>query len=123
MHELSIAQNIVEIVGDCLTANGGGKLKSVKLRIGELVGVVPDSLDFCFTAITKGTPLEDAQLEIERTGITARCAECGMDSAVDGLLFRCAACGSVDLKVISGNELQVVEIEVEDEDANSERQA
>ena len=122
MHELSIAQNIVEIVGDSLSANGGGKLKSVKVRIGELAGVVPDSLEFCFTAITKGTTMEEAKLEIERTGIVGRCTDCGTDSAVEGLVFRCPLCGSVEMKLISGNELQVVEIEVDDEDANSERQ-
>ncbi len=115
MHELSIAQNIVEIVGDSLSANGGGKLKSVKVRIGELAGVVPDSLEFCFTAITRGTTMEDARLEIERTGIVAHCPDCGADSGVVGLVFRCPTCGSVNVKVISGNELHVVEIEVDDD--------
>jgi hydrogenase nickel incorporation protein HypA/HybF len=115
MHELSIAENILQIVGDSLSASGGGRLKSVKLRIGELVGVIPDSLEFCFTAITRGTPMEDAKLEIERTRIVAHCADCGADSAVEGLMFSCPACGSVDMNVISGNELQVVEIEVDDE--------
>ena len=119
MHELSLTENILEIVRDNISSNGGGKLKSVRVRIGELAGVVPESLDLCFTALTKGTDMEDAKLEIEHTGIVAHCRQCGVDSKVDGLTFKCPACGSGDIKVISGNELQVVEIEVEDERDNN----
>ncbi|MCL4539252.1 MAG: hydrogenase maturation nickel metallochaperone HypA [Bacteroidetes bacterium] len=114
MHELSIAQSILDIVRENLSANGGGRLKSVRVKIGELAGVVPDSLDFCFGAITKGTEMEEARLEIERTGIVARCDECGRDFPIEGLVFRCPVCESAGIKVISGNELRVVEIEVED---------
>lgn len=114
MHELSIAQNILDIVRENLPANGGGKLKSVKVKIGELAGVVPDSLDFCFRAITQGTEMGEATLEIERTGIVASCDECGRDFPVEGLVFKCPICRSTGIRVIAGNELQVVEIEVED---------
>lgn len=114
MHELSIAENILEIVRENFDANGGGKLRSVKVRIGELAGVIPDSLDFCFTAITKGTPLESAKLEIEKTGIVARCNDCEKESEVHGLVFKCPECKSSNISVVSGNELQVVEIEVDD---------
>lgn len=114
MHELSIAQNILDIVRENLSANGGGRLKSVKVKIGELAGVVPDSLDFCFGAITKGTEMEEARLEIEKTCIVARCNDCGRDFPVEGLMFSCPICKSTGITVIAGNELQVIEIEVED---------
>ncbi len=115
MHELSIAENILEIVRENFSGNCTHKLKNVRLRIGELAGVVPDSLEFCFTAITKGTELEEAKLEIEKTGIVVHCLDCGGDSTVEGLIFRCSDCGSVNVRVISGNELEVIEIEIEDE--------
>ncbi len=122
MHELSIAESIIEIVMENLSTNGGGEVRSVKVRIGELAGVVPDSLDFCFTAITAGTPLEGSKLEIERTSIVAHCAACGADSNIERFVFTCPVCGGVNIEVVSGSELQVVEIEVDDEDAISERQ-
>ena len=115
MHELSIAESIIEIVKENLSTNGGGEVRSVKVRIGELAGVILDSLDFCFTAITNGTPLEGARLEIERTNIITRCGDCGTDSEVKGLVFQCPMCESINIQVISGNELQVIEIEVDDE--------
>ncbi len=119
MHELALAENILEIVKGSMSANGGGKLKSVKVRVGELAGVVPESLDFCFTALINGTEMESAKLEVERCDIVAHCLDCGTDSIVDGMTFKCAACGGGNVKVISGNELQVIEIEVEDECDNN----
>jgi hydrogenase nickel incorporation protein HypA/HybF len=113
LHELSIAVNILEIVRENFPADGGSKLRSIKVRVGELAGVVPDSLEFCFSAITKGTDMEQARLEIERTGIVAHCESCGVDSEVHGFAFICPACDGSDLRIISGNELSVVEIEVD----------
>jgi hydrogenase nickel incorporation protein HypA/HybF len=113
MHELSIAENIIEIVKENLAADCS--VKSVKVRIGELANVIPDSLEFCFGVITKGTPLERARLKIENISITAHCEGCEADFEVEGFLFQCKNCGSTDLRIISGNELRVVEIEVDDE--------
>ncbi len=84
------------------------------MRIGELSGVVPESVDFCFKAITAGTSLDGSTLEIEKTHIVALCDDCGKESSVEGLVFRCPKCGGANIKVISGNELQVVEIELDE---------
>lgn len=116
MHELSVAADILDIVRENVVSNGGVKLKSVKVRIGELAGIAPDSLDFCFSAIAKGTELEGVGLKIERTGIVARCTACRIEFKVEKLAFRCPRCGEVDTQVVSGNELQVVEMEVDDEE-------
>jgi len=113
MHELSIAENIVEVVKENLAERR--QLRSVKVRIGELANVIPDSLEFCFSAITKGTPFENARLEIENVGIVVHCDNCGADSEVEAFVFRCGNCGSTDVDVVSGNDLRVVEIEVDDE--------
>ncbi len=113
LHELSIAENIIEIIRENLTSTVS--VKSVKVRIGELANVVPDSLVFCFSAITKGTRLEATKLEIESTRLMGRCENCGTESAVEDFLFKCVNCGSNNLKIVSGNELQVVEMEVDDE--------
>lgn len=112
MHELSIAENILEIVKENLSTTGS--VKKVKVRIGKLANVIPDSLDFCFSAIAKGTLFEDAKLEIESVNIVAHCENCGSDSEVESYLFQCKKCGNADMKIIAGNELQVVEIEIDD---------
>ena len=113
MHELSIAENILEIAGESLASNRGQKLRSVKIRVGELAGVVPESLEFCFAAIAKGTAMEDAMLKIEKTPIIVHCLDCGRDSTIGNFIFKCPGCENSNVEVISGNELQVVEIEID----------
>ncbi|MCL4539021.1 MAG: hydrogenase maturation nickel metallochaperone HypA [Bacteroidetes bacterium] len=113
MHELSIAENVFEIAGESLIINRGKKLRSVKIKVGELAGVVPESLQFCFTAIAKGTAMEDAKLKIEKMPIIVHCFDCGKDSTVGNFIFQCPGCENPNVEVISGNELQVVEIEID----------
>ncbi len=112
MHELSIAESILEIIKE--NAGVTDSVKSVKVRIGELANVVPDSLEFCFSAITNGTVFEKAKLKIENVDIVVHCEVCGSDSKVEDILFKCKSCGSTDVKIISGTDLQVVEIEIDD---------
>lgn len=113
MHEMSIAQSILEIVTDTLEQNPGSKLKKVMVKVGELVAVVPDSLQFCYRAITAETPLEGSELEIEVIPVAASCQDCGKEFKVDSFFFICPHCEGVNVKVLSGQELQVSELEVE----------
>jgi hydrogenase nickel incorporation protein HypA/HybF len=115
MHEMSIAESIVEIVQQHLPKGEDCKVRSITLHIGELAGVVPDSLEFCFSAITSASPLEGAQLVIERVPLAATCKSCGTTSQISIASFQCPACNSPDISVISGTELQVTEIETLDE--------
>ena len=115
MHELSIAQSIVTIAVEHLPPEPSATVRSVRVKIGELAGVVPDSLEFCFSAVTAGTRLEGAHLEIERVAARARCSSCGTTSAVDGFAFLCEHCGGAGLTLIEGDELQVTELELDEE--------
>jgi hydrogenase nickel incorporation protein HypA/HybF len=115
MHELSIAQNIVEIIQEHVPRNGLPLVKNVKLKIGELAGVVPDSLEFCFDAITERTPMHNAVLVVEHVPFVVECRKCGKVSKNDVGTSLCAGCGSDETRMVSGNELLVMAIEVLDE--------
>jgi len=110
MHELSIAQSITEIVHQYVP--DGRRVQWVKVGVGELSGIVPDSLEFCFSVIVADTPLEGARLIIDQIPIQARCRQCDSDLRIESALFACSACGSADLQMLSGTELKVVEIEL-----------
>ena len=114
MHELSIAQNILDIVRDYVTEERYGEVQAVKVRLGELSGVQAESLDFCFSAIVGETALKHAALKIEHVPPRLHCAACGNSCAADGLLCRCPGCGDRNVKLVSGTELQVTEIELAD---------
>lgn len=113
MHEMSIAQSIVEIVEETLQNEENPKVSRVFVNIGELVAVVPESLDFCYTVITEGTPLANSKLIIEEIPVMVLCKGCGKEFRVEGFVFRCPYCQGSELKTLTGRELTVSEIEVE----------
>jgi hydrogenase nickel incorporation protein HypA/HybF len=113
MHEMSIAQQILEIVEQHLPEPVEGRVTAIKLRIGEMAGIVAESLEFCFSAIAEGTLLEGAALVIEQCPIVVRCKDCEAESRLDFMIFSCPSCGSRNVRMISGNELHVIELELE----------
>ena len=115
MHELSVAESILEIVRTNVPPGEELAVKSVKLKVGRLAGVVADSLDFCFTAITQETPFEDVMLDIEMTPFVIQCRTCGTSSGNESGVAVCPACSSTETEVVSGTELQVMAIELQDE--------
>jgi len=117
MHELSIAQNIVDIIRQYVPDTQGPDVRLVRIKVGRMSGVVADSLDFCFGAIVHGTALSEARLDIEETPLESHCGGCGNTFAVEGACFQCPKCGSGEIQVVSGTELQVVEIELSDRQA------
>jgi hydrogenase nickel incorporation protein HypA/HybF len=116
MHELGIARDILEVVNQHITDEQMPTVRSVRIRLGTLSGIVPESLSFCFEAIVADTPMAQASLEIIRVPTKADCTECGNSFEIEEPAFICADCGSTGIKVVSGTELQVVDIELADGD-------
>lgn len=110
MHELAITQNIVEI---CENHASGRRIRSVRVEIGDLSGVVPEAVRFCFEACSRDTLLEGARLVIERVPGRARCRDCAAEQEVATFHEPCAACGGFGMELLSGTELRVRELEVE----------
>jgi len=114
MHELSIAENIREVVVESL-GERKAKVSHINLKIGKLTAVVPDSLRFCFQFVAKGTAMEGAKLMIEEISVKGRCIECGEDFTIDAPLFLCPHCGSGKIELKTGYELFIKSIEIEEE--------
>jgi hydrogenase nickel incorporation protein HypA/HybF len=115
MHELAIAQNILDIAAQYVSRGQAADVRTVRVRIGTLSGVVPDSLEFCFGAITAGTPWQAAKLEITQTAARGECHDCGRGFGITDVVFVCPSCGSAEVRLVSGMDLQVVEIDLADE--------
>lgn len=115
MHELSIAENILDIIRQYVPAAERARVRRVFTIVGAQSGVVADSLEFSYQAITIGTVLERSVLTIEQVPFTLHCTTCGKDSVTETGSVHCVACGSTDTTVIAGTELRVREIELEDE--------
>ncbi len=114
MHELAIAQSIVDTVETKATECSATRVKGVRLRIGEASGVVIDSLTFCFDMVASQYPLlSGAQLLIDTVPHRGRCRHCASEFAISNFVAQCPLCEQWDTEVISGTELQLVEMEIE----------
>ena len=114
MHELSVAQGILDLVRSHVPEDQAGSVRAVTVRVGRMSGVVADSLDFCFGAIVAGTPSSGASLSIAQVPTRARCGDCTREFDVEGVVFRCPACGGARVRLTSGDELHVVSVEMEE---------
>jgi len=110
MHELSITQGVVDI---CESSADGRRITAVVLEIGQLSGVIPEAVEFCFQACTRGTLLEGARLIIEKVPARGRCEECAGEFQLGTYYEPCPACGSYRVTILSGEELRVKELEVD----------
>ncbi|MBW1982685.1 MAG: hydrogenase maturation nickel metallochaperone HypA [Deltaproteobacteria bacterium] len=113
MHEMAIAQNLLDIVIQEGSAHGVSRVLSLSLKVGELSTVVPESLIFCFELLSKGTLAEGARLDIEKVPTICRCRECDHEFSVTDLLFSCPKCGSGKVELQSGRELTLESFEGE----------
>lgn len=113
MHELSIAESILEAVRIELTKHPGARPIRVGLRIGELAAVDVDSLTFCFEAVLKGTDWESLQLDARVCPQRRRCSNCGNEFSVVDFNASCPACASSDTRLTSGDELDFDYLEVD----------
>jgi len=115
MHELGIAQSILDVVRQAVPEDQASAVRWVRIRVGQFSGIVPDSLEFCFRAIVGETPMSQAGLAIEQVPTVFQCKKCAYRFQVNDLEFQCQSCQSPDLEIISGRELDIVEIELAEE--------
>jgi hydrogenase nickel incorporation protein HypA/HybF len=114
VHELSIANSILDAAREEAARRPGVRLVKVGVRLGELSGVEPDALSFSFEALVRGSDLDPLALEIETCPRRQRCLLCGrIFRVVDFNLF-CPDCGALESRCISGGELEMVYLEIEE---------
>lgn len=119
MHELALAQSILEIGEEEARKRPTAGIRRIRVRLGEFTGVVPEALEFSFQVAKQGTLAENAELEIERVPLQARCPACGGTAwPTMDLCLICPAC-SVPVEIISGREMQVEYVDL-DEGADEE---
>lgn len=114
MHELTIAQSILDIVLVAAAEQDAAAIRRIRLLVGELTQVVPQSLEFGFAMLAAGTLAEGAQLEIVAVELTGRCEQCGLQFNIRKNRFICPGCSSTGITVLTGRELIVDLFEVED---------
>jgi hydrogenase nickel incorporation protein HypA/HybF len=113
MHELSVTQNILSIAVEKAKAAGSNKVTGISIVIGELSGIVDESVQFYFELIRKDTIAAEASLSFDRKPTLLKCRTCGTTYPPKELDWNCPLCKEQNAEIISGRECYVESIEVE----------
>lgn len=113
MHEMSLAENVLQIIEDAAREQAFRRVRTVVLEIGRLSAVETGAMRFCFDAVTRGSLAEGAQLEIIEISGEGCCAACGKTVAMQEQYGLCPECGSPHLQIVAGNQLRVKDLAVE----------
>jgi hydrogenase nickel incorporation protein HypA/HybF len=114
MHELSVCMSLLDQVGAIARERGARKVTRIELRVGPLSGVEADLLRHAYPLAAAGTIAEDAELVIESAAVVVRCSQCGAESDVKINRLLCASCGDFRTSVISGEELILQSVELDE---------
>lgn len=110
MHELALCEGVLSVA---LEASGGRPVKRVRVRVGQLQRVLPESWEMCWRMAAMDSPAASAISELVEAPARVRCRSCGAEGPPSPPL-ECAECGSPAIAILAGEELVVEEVELED---------
>jgi hydrogenase nickel incorporation protein HypA/HybF len=113
MHEMSLAEGILQIVEGAAAQQGFSRVTEVRLEIGALSGVEVEALSFCMDVVLKGSVAEGARVEMERIPGQGWCLGCGETVTINALYDECPLCGSYQVQATGGTEMRVKDLLVE----------
>ncbi|MEY4763395.1 MAG: hypothetical protein RI907_68 [Pseudomonadota bacterium] len=114
MHELSLAGGILQLVEDAARRERFERVKVLRLEAGALAGVEVRALRFALEAVSPGTVLAGAHIDIDEPPGQAWCLGCNQSVPILSRLDPCPHCGGVRLQPTGGTELRVVDLLVDD---------
>ena len=113
MHELSIAQSLIDIVCKQCLQNGFKEIEAINIKVGRASGIMPDALSFAFNAIKTDSIAKNAALNIEEVPVTGQCNACSNTFiAEDEYVLFCPICRGGSFIITAGRELDIIDMEV-----------
>jgi hydrogenase nickel incorporation protein HypA/HybF len=121
MHELPITRSLLDLALHHAENAGGGRVTALDLEVGRLSGVIDRFVQFYWDIIAEGTPAEGATLRFTPVEIAMECGGCNNRFAPDGRVYDCPACGSSEVRVVDGDQFNLVSIDLEEEDRSGSK--
>ena len=112
MHEMSLAEGVVQLIEDAAREQAFGKVTAIWLEIGQLSGVEVEAMKFCFDAVIRDSIADGARLEIVATPGSGWCMQCSKTVPMSEVFGECPDCCSHQMQVTGGTEMRVKELEV-----------
>ena len=112
MHELSVTESILDIASTHAVKAEAKRVSDIHLVIGQLSSIVDDSVQFYWDIISKDTICDSSKLHFERKDAVFQCQDCNTEFIPGREIKPCPACGSINLKILSGEEFYLDSIEI-----------
>lgn len=113
MHELSIVESLLAVALENAERAEAKRILRIYVVVGDLSGVVDDSVNFYFSFLSEKTIAAGATIVFTHTPARLRCRACNAVFTAEKLDFRCPSCKDQQVDVIGGRELYVDKLEVE----------
>ena len=117
MHEATLAHELLTIIESVAREHAARRVTTATVELGALSCVVPEALSFAFQVMRQDTVADGCRLEIKESPLVVRCAACGYEGASERGASGCPRCDGVPVEVVSGREMRLLSIDVEDDDA------
>jgi hydrogenase nickel incorporation protein HypA/HybF len=115
MHEMSYIYPLIEVVREELKKTPVKKVCQIELEVGEYLGLVDEVLQVAFEAAKSEVPeMQDTELKIIKRETRVSCEQCGHEQVLEVPWFLCSECGQQKCKFLSGKELNILSMEVEE---------
>ncbi len=114
MHELAVTKSILSIVLEKAWQVNAKKVISVDVLVGRLTGFIPECIKLQFDILSRDTEAAGASLIFHQPPAKLHCRKCNLDYASDSLDLTCPECHTLEIDILSGSELQVEDMEVEE---------
>jgi len=112
MHELSICLALMQQVERIAREHEAASVERIVLQVGPLSGVEAPLLERAWPLASSGTLAQQAQLVIETAPVRVRCTQCDTVSNVLPNRLLCSACGDFRTRLISGDEMLLVKLDL-----------
>ena len=113
MHELSIAQALVEQLEEIRKREGASRIVRCRVAVGRLSGVDRGALEAAFPLAAEGWPIQPDALDVREVPVSVRCRRCSAETRLEELDFRCSACQSIEVDLAAGREIQLESVDLD----------
>jgi len=114
MHELYLAESILNIIQDYAKRDNFKKVNTVLLSYGRFSCVEPRALQFAFEVQAKETVADFAKLKFKVLPAIIHCFSCQKDLEIKTHAGCCPGCGGEQVILTAGTEeLQILEMDVD----------
>jgi hydrogenase nickel incorporation protein HypA/HybF len=114
LHEAAIARRILDTIVEGASRHGARRITRLRMKVGQVSGVVPEALAFALEAAVQGTPAEGLVVDIETVPLAVRCLECGARGRTEEHVLSCPSCGAHRTEIVQGRELRLIDMDIDD---------